>query len=251
MIKTIKVDKVNYFADNKTKDRIPVYSEENPNLVFYMKMEDKSSLIVPRDKISLKYGGQISFDYDGDRYFVDDGYRDTLIKAGYLVFKDYDNRENHITDPEEGLALRNDIRDVIAYGLAKVPEVPFKSLETEENWTNSEISTKFRDEQSNFEYTVIISTVNSIVNKNQQRKLNELPFYPFDKNMDKYGTFYISVFCKKITLDKVDLRTKYDVANEYIKGLLNGINSKKSLNGDQFHFVSLPIKRKLINWKGI
>lgn len=246
MIKTIKVDKVNYFADSETKDRIPIYLEGNPNLVFYMKMEDKSSLIVPGDKISLKYGGQISFDYNGDRYFVDDGYRDTLIKAGYLVYNDYDNPDNHITDPDFGLNLRNEIRDTIDQNLSNL-DVKI----TEMNWTNSDISFKFQDEKGIFEYTVYISTVNSIVNKNQQRKLNELPFYPFDKNMDKYGTFYISVFCKKMTLFKVDLKTKYDLPNQFIKDLVNQMNSSVNDDGNEFHFVSLPIKRKLINWKGI
>lgn len=251
MIKTVKVDKFNYFAKDKdSKIRIQKYDpKEYPNLVFLTRLEDHSLLIVPADKINQRCGGQISFEYGNDKYFIDDGYRDNLVRAGYIVLNDYDLVENHINDINLGINIRDKIKEVAVRSLEKLEENElffFNDFQEQP----SEIHATFMNQEKTLWYTVYINTVNSIVNKNQQRKANQLPFYPFDKKMDKYGTFYISIFCERISEKPIDSKSKYENATEFIAKLIEQMN-RSAANSDQYRFSILPIKRKLINWKGI
>lgn len=253
LTKLIKTDRFNYFCTKDMKNRIAAYDEKNKDMVFVMSMPDYSKLIVLANKISIRYGGQIGFEYDGDLYYIDDGYRDTLIKSGYIVYDDYDEISNHINDTAKGTKLRAMIKDIINLSLRdKVYDDSFEANKTKISCSGNEISYMFETEY--FSYTVYLNTVNAIVNKNQQRKINNLPFYPFDKKMDKYGTYYVSVFCKKKTEDKLDAESansKYKIANDFIAKLMDVMNSKVD-DSHSFHFVSLFNKRrKLINWKGI
>ena len=56
------------------------------NNVFMMRCgEGKPKVQISLDKISIQPGGQIVFKWDGQKYIIDDGYRNKLIMAGYLT----------------------------------------------------------------------------------------------------------------------------------------------------------------------
>lgn len=61
-----------------------------------------------------------------------------------------------------------------------------------------------------------LDTINTIVTKNQDRKISGLPFYPFERNIDKYNSCYISAF----TNGEADEKLKADgVINELLEAI--------------------------------
>ena len=99
------------------------------------------------------------------------------------------------------------------------------------------------DEEDHFKYMIKFNTVNFIVNKNHIRKDNDLPFYPFTKSMDRYGTIYVSVFAQK-NFKVVNDPDKYSLPDAAIKELVFKL-------GKDYHFTSLPIKNRIIFWAGL
>jgi hypothetical protein len=226
-------------------------------------MEDGSSLMIEHDKIIKQYGGFYYFDYDEDRYMINDENNDILIRAGYIVLDNYDNI--FIEDKEEGLKIRNGIFDHIRNSIFNnilgeedeslknkndifdnIRNSIFKELDNNKYSIDNKEKTKIKIIFLNgsFKYTVYINTINNIVNKNQNRKANNLPFYPFNKNMDKYGTLYCSIFCEKQVFDNVDNHLSYKLADEFISEFINILNADTP---SKYHFSPLIIKRRLIN----
>jgi hypothetical protein len=238
MVKNVKVNNgSNYYFDTSTNDVVKKFDPNNKNHALVVKMEDGSSLMIEHDKIIKQYGGFYYFDYDEDRYMINDENNDILIRAGYIVLDNYDNI--FIEDKEEGLKIRNDIFDNIRNSI-------FKELDNNKYSIDNKEKTKIKIIFLNgsFKYTVYINTINNIVNKNQNRKANNLPFYPFNKNMDKYGTLYCSIFCEKQVFDNVDNHLSYKLADEFISEFINILNADTP---SKYHFSPLIIKRRLIN----
>jgi hypothetical protein len=237
MVKIVKLDKHNnYLIDVESNTIVDKYDSTNPNIQLVMKLDDDSILKVDADKIKTEYGNQIVVNYNDDKYIIDDGYQNILIKAGYIVYKDYD--VTNITDKDEGIKLRDEL-------LSKLDNVIGNLYDDViiDNSGNSEFS--FNITSDNHEYTIIIETVNSIVSKNQQRKYNSLSFYPFLKSMDKYRTLYISIFARK--MNKVTNESdneKFRRADSIIKDIVNEA-------GPDFHYNNQIIKRRVIYQKGL
>lgn len=240
MIKLIKIDgKDNFFIDKISEQKLEKYDPDNPNLFLCVKMPDNSKLYIESFKIAANYGGQISFDYGDDKYIIDDGYQDILIRAGYIVMNEYD--VNHEYNQEAGLKIRENIfldldealskmysNGKLSYEPAGVPMIKFESL--------------------GFKFTIYFDTISRIVNKNQQRKINKLPFYPFDKSMDKYGTIFVSVFCQRV--DKsANNNDKYRIADELIGDIIKEMNNGN--DSDLYHFNMSLIRKRIVNWNGI
>lgn len=241
MINTIKLDgRDNYFIDNDTGEIIDRY-DSSKNLGLHIKLGD-SILIVDRSKIIQGYGGIVSVEYDPYKFIIDDGYYNLLIKAGYIVYQNYDNEKEY--NPVKGKVIRdeivNDIRKILP-GLS----LKYNSKESTDNFSfkDSESMITIGDESDHFSYIIKFNTVGNIVNKNHGRKENDLTFYPFNKSMDKFGCIYVSVFCQKNHKCK-NFADKYELPDLVIKDLVQKL-------GNKYHYTSLPVKGQIVYCPGL
>lgn len=240
--KLIKLDQKNNFLFNsKTDEFVDKYDHENPDLKLVIKLDDDSILTVNAEKIKIGYGNQIVVDYNDTRFIIDDGYQDILIKAGYIVYMNYDTE--NILDREVGIEVRDDIHSRVVDSITNVLLNDLNVSYDTDNNSNDSTLIFIKD---NYQYTVVVDTINSIVSKNQERRDNSLPFYPFTKDMDKYGAMYISIFAKKIAKIENDVaNTKYKTADELIKNIILKV-------GPEYHYVNQRITKRLIRTpKGI
>ena len=245
MIKIIKMDnKQNYFIDKNTHEKIEKYDPDIESLALVTRLEDGSRLNVESSQIHQQYGGSIYFDYLEDRYLIDDNYQDILIRAGYVVLNDYDRKQEN--NKSIGLEIRNLLMQKIKNATYKIDTSDYDEYVTKLPNIN-EVKIVF--EKEGYKFTIFFNTVNNIVNKNQQRKLNQLPFYPFSKDMDKYGTVYISIFCQKMEVGEFG-NVKYEIAEKFISDFIR-ILSKEDDSNDQFHYVPLMVKKRIINSEGL
>jgi hypothetical protein len=229
MTKTIKLDKVhNYFIDTKTGVILDSYDPYNPNIELVLNLED-SCLKVSSTNIKQQYGGDIIVQYNNDKHIIDDYHQNTLIKCGYIVYQNYDLER--ILDYKVGCKIKSIIMDDIIENTKDVLYDHNIDIDIHDN------EFRINDKESNYLYTVRFSTVNDIVNKNHMRKDNNLSFYPFNKSMDKFGSIYLSIFAKNNAEE--DSKAKYNLPNTFIRELINNL-------GDDYHYVSLPIKSKIL-----
>lgn len=242
MVKTVKLDKCeNYLIDTATNELLDRYDPNNRNLQLVIKL-DNSELIVEADKINIEYGNLITVKFGDTKYIIDDGYQNMLVKSGYIVYKDYD--EKNIMDRNEGLATRDfvmtSVRDTI------------DDMLRDYNINNDDI-TRYEYPVANefcmgdkfYQYYIVLDTVNSIVNKNQLRKDNSLAFYPFDKRMDKFGTIYVSIFVERVAEDLSEMQeNKFTRCDNIIKDLISRL-------GPNYHFITQQIKRRVVKAKGL
>ena len=237
MIKLIKTGKYNFFRDKNTGEIIYEYDPDNKDLEMIIKMEDGSILHIDSSEIKIEYGGQISFDYNGDKYTIDDGFRDIMISSGYIIMDDYDSRME--LEKEKGVEIRKHIMDVTESALDSMKDIDLLSQAiVDETKNNKTICFS----HGGFTFTVSIDIVNNIVNKNQQRKINKLAYYPFKKGMDKYGTLYLSIFAKR--QDKnISANKKYDIASKFVEELISKMNDIDT--DHQYHFESISITRRI------
>ncbi len=231
MIFTVKLDKDNYFLDKETGEIVESYDSSNKNLQLRLKLND-SILIVDNDSIIQEYGGQISVQHLDNKYIIDDGYQDVLVKCGYIVYKNYDTER--ITNVSYGVDLRESLLDKIKTTM----ETLYKDFEINTSANEVLLSTI----SGNYSYKFRFNTISDIVTKNYKRKDNSLTYYPFDKSMDKYGAIHVSIFVQK--LGKGDDINKYDIPNETIKNLVKEL-------GLEYHYVALPIKGRVLYWPGL
>lgn len=239
MVKVLKIDNINNYLVNETGDLAYIW---DPNCKLYTKLEDGSILMVDSSQIRQQYGGTIFFDYENDKYIIDDGYQDALIRAGYIVLNEYSSK--NIFDKEKGMEVRGKL-------FSYVGNVLLNNYTNQDNVCieikdNQEIKLTF--EKSDYKFTVSIDTINNIVTKNQKRKLNTLPYYPYAKEMDKYGTLYLSIFAKKIDIFAED-RDKYKIAEDFMADLVNLLN--KESTHDRYRIEKLLTKKKILNWKDL
>lgn len=243
MVQTIKLDNINnYIIDKDTQEVIERYDPSNKNVELFIKLPD-STLRVDGDQITEQFGGNIVFKYGNDKYIINDGYQDTMIKCGYIVYKQYDQEKE--PNKSKGVEIQ---RQIISSIRALLPDLVKKYN------TNNEIGvivnngneTEFiigSSNENHYTYTIKISTINYIVKRNQIRKDNDLQFYPFSKSMDRYGTLYLSVFAKKNYKAKND-PDKYSLIDSMIKELVSEL-------GKDYHYVSMPNKGRIINYPGL
>lgn len=236
MIKLIKTGKSNFFRNKNTGEIIYEYDPQNEDLEMVIKMDDGSTLVIDSSEIKVEYGGQISFEYDGNKYSIDDGYRDILIHAGYIVMDDYDVCNQ--LDKDLGAEIRKHLLDVAKSALNVMEDSEVLS-DREESKGNTIIF-----HYAGFKFTVSIDFINTIVNKNQERKINKLPYYPFTKGMDKYGTLYLSIFCKREN-PKISANKKYDVSTNFVENLIDEMNNFDS--DHHYHFDVVNINKRIYN----
>ena len=140
---------------------------------FQFRLSDGSLLEIPIEKCVKLTGGYYKTEYDGEEYIFDDGNRYESVLLGYLVYHNYDTES--ISDREEGLELRNRLYDEI--------------VNKYRIYTNTKEIVK-----DDLDFVLCIDKIGSIVTKNQNRKEEGKKVFPYIKSMDKYGTFYVSIF---------------------------------------------------------
>lgn len=250
MIKTIKLDgKDNYLFDINTGDIVYRYDDDR-DLQLVLTLDD-SVLNISKKKISRQFDGQIIVQHNNDRYIIDDGYYNTLIKSGYIVYNAYDEINIDPNFKEHGITLRDGIIKQLRQVIMEInkeynfidgtaPEKP--TMEVSGNKTILKIDS----ENGDFSYTFVFDSINNMVNKNQGRKENDLTFYPFKKSMDRYGTIYLSVFCQKNRhIEDNTPKKKYIVPDSIIREIIKKLNEI-----DQYHYVSNQVKRRVVYCKG-
>jgi len=152
-------------------------------------------------------------DTNGSTFVIDDGYRNSMIRAGYFVYKNYD--EQKIIDRDEGNKIHDNILSIIRYGIEKAfPEIMTKY--------DSDI---YELDEDGYRFTIGIYSNIDIVKKNQERKINGLQFYPFDKRMDNYGTLYITIYCQRLEENNKNKNTV--IADYILKNIIENTNDIK------------------------
>lgn len=244
MEKVIKLGPKAYLVDTTTDEVVYRY-DPNKSLEFRMEMDDGSMVRVNSSNIHEKYGGQIVFNMDDNTYVLDDGFQDVLTSAGYIVYANFDTEQE--TNKDAGFAAREAIYSDILSCLNKIRDEE-ENLDMEfTRHAGKNIEFAFR--KGGFDFTVYIDTVNNIVTKNQERKLNGLAFYPFDKSVDKYNAYYVSIFAKRID-EHSNNGEKYNLADAFIADLIQHLNESDNMPLD-YHYKSLNIKRRILKYKGI
>lgn len=244
MIKTVRLDgRKAYFCNKDTGEIIYKYDENNKDLKLVINLED-SVLEINQDKINRQYDGQIIVQHNDDRYIVDDGYNNSLIKAGYIVYSNYDEINIDPMDKEFGISLRDQIiMEIRKVCIECSPEFEFDTID----YNGLKTVLHLNDINNDYSYTIIIDTVNNIVNRNQSRKENSLTYYPFMKNMDKYGTMYLSIFCQKNHhIENNTPKKKYIIPDRFIVNLISKLNDISN-----YHYVSCRVNRRVVYCKGM
>ena len=222
---------------------IQKYDHSIPGVTFHLfdKKTGKEE-VIDSSSIYLEFGGSICFRKNGEKFIIDDGYRDVLVSAGYLVAENYDSVR--ILDKQLGSKTRTKIMNDIA-----------KCFEN--NYILSKSSSKITvlGESKCFSYTINFSTSSDIVYRNELRKENNIAVYPFNKNMDKYGTIYISIFAERKTdAPTVKSYTKEFDVQSIIATIVNSINDLKFEDSNEkfnYHYVAVPITKRIINCEGL
>jgi hypothetical protein len=246
-VKLIKTGKYNYFVskDDPT-ERLEKYDPTNAeNIGFVTRLPDGSLLNVDGSKIVEDYGGTISFEYDGVKYIIDDGYQNMLIKSGYIVMDSFDQIK--IFDKAAGEEIRAEnmerIRTAVReiFGYAHDGSIEITIMNSEE--------LRLIIKTDNFKFTFIFNTVHKLVNKNNSRKVNNLPFYPFNKNMDNWGTIYTSIFCQRIEKN-CEINDKYNYADDIISDIIYNMNENDDYE-NKYHYISNNVKHRINFCEGI
>lgn len=168
----------------------------------------------------------IAKDVNGSTYVVDDGYRNNITRAGYIVYNNYD--QEHIEDKDIGIDLHTKIKEFIRQAIYSIyPNIEFYTTD----FNQREL---YKFEKNGYRFTIVICDNIYIVKKNEERKINGLQFFPFDKNMDNYGTVYCAIYAQKIENTEENPRT---ISDNILKDIVNKI--------DNIKFVPMIIKQPL------
>ena len=140
--------------------------------------------------------------------------------VNYRNIKKHEALEKYCKKNRYGYAILDYDGDVKVFGYTD--SAPFEYADT------------YYLEKSGYRFTIKLYNNFQIVKINQDRKINGLQFYPFDKNMDNYGTLYVSIYCQKIK--------ETDIKNTTISdGILKHIIDST----EDIKFVSMDIKQPL------
>ena len=243
MVKLIKLDpsSESYIYSKSKNEKVLMLDYNNNDLMLHI--NDNGVIIeCEMDKVYKQYNGMYYIAGKNDKILIDDGYYDTLCRAGYIVLGDYDK----ITlTKEDGPEVMKKITDDVSYGIIKMVDngLP-EGMYLKESTDNS-----ITIESEYYVFSIFVDPILNIVTENQKRKLNDLPFYPYAKEFDKYGSLYIRAYVQLLSkrnekdiLDKGI--SKYTVVDELIKNLILSVNSLDVKN--DYHYEPLTIKKMII-----
>ena len=197
------------------------------------------------ENVSKQYNGLYYVFIGTDKYLLDDGYYNSLVKAGYIVLNDYNTLRLNTDEGEKVVeAFRHDIK----IGIMMLADECEESEDfTVNNFDDSSItvSTEY------YKYKIILNPITDIINNNQVRKLNDLPFYPYIKDMDKYGSMYIRTYAQlnpkyTETYTKAEGISKFSDIEILLRDLIISMNQANNNPKDNYHYEAVPIKKMII-----
>ena len=190
--------------------------------------------VIPADKISLSFGGRIVADVNGKLETIDYPYYCKLIKAGYVVYKNYD--KELIEDIDSGVEIRKLLKKETYNAIMKVlDKMDYDFIyEVEEQTFTAIYEDKYR-------YVFFVENVDKIVKRNIARRDNNLKFYPYAKGIDKWGVMYLAIFAEPLNEESEEDSSslKYKFPNDLVKELIKTL-------GTDYHYLSLPIKSRIL-----
>ena len=231
----IRVNNHNYFYDRKENKKVEEYDPLNYNLEFVFDNEDGYVVHVDTNKIKVSKTG-ICFDFNGKTYIIDDNHQQVLAYAAYIINDKYQHTIE--SDPSKGLRNREEISNLINNMLdEEYSNIYFF------NKTSSSLN-RFADFRMrvNAEGKICCQTISNLVNSNKFRRDYDLPYYPYIRGIDKFNSFYISLWVTE-TRDTRGLKYK----SEFDLFLMEFI-SKLNQNNSMFSFSarSLDINSRII-----
>lgn len=179
--------------------------------------------------LTRTYGGLI-VSTDDSNLLVDDPYITKLYKAGYIVYKNYDKERSDFPASFTDKMYQK-------YSDALYSAADLATSHAPQWGGANEIWLQNENDFVIFRLNRVID----IVEMNKKRKDNDLTFYPFNKDMDKNATLYLSVFYK---------RKKKNAT--YPKALVDStIKESLIMIGADYHFSSMPVRGMVAKWEGI
>ena len=181
------------------------------------------------DDIFINYAGEIAAKIGEQIKIISDyPYYNKLIKAGYFVYKDYDRER--VEDPDMGVELRKEL-------FVRVMEKLYDTLKDLPDFEDISYDHEYRFSYSSCKYTIRLDSVSAMVNKNMDRKDNNLKYYPYDKNVDKYGCLYLRIYGQNTSEDSDDTKNRR-YASKIVKKTLSKMG--------EYHFKDLPIRTRIV-----
>ena len=214
----------------------------NKDNCYFIDNDTKSDKFIDSPELKLYYDGKIinvnfdtrtnvitGKDENGTTYVVDDGYRNTLIRAGYIVYRNYDEIQ---ADKSDGPQIKDQLISIIFNAIKKsYPEINVSDL----------FDNGYYFEKEGYRFNILLRNNIDIVNKNQERKINGLQFYPFDKRMDNYGTLYIMVYCQRISDQEPQIKSNI---------LVDNILANVIANSNDLKFVAMNLGNPIYYTRG-
>jgi hypothetical protein len=228
------------------------YDEFNDNLSLVFE-DDNKQMIIPAEDISLDQSGNIFFEIDDTKYIIDDGYRNILVKAGYIIAEGYDKEKftNEITGSED---LISRIRIDFSNALEKV-EALYEdgqmvmdedgNLRTKKDlYEISRTDHSFSITTRGWKENLVGCTISKMISINMDRKMNEQSYYPYDKDIDKYSALFIAVYGEKQKED-AESAARFKIPEGIIHKILKIMNEdQKDIN---YVFKCIECKRRVID----
>ena len=181
------------------------------------------------DDIFINYAGEIAAKIGEQIKIISDyPYYNKLIKAGYFVYKDYDRER--VEDPDMGVELRKEL-------FVRVMEKLYDTLKDLPDFEDISYDHEYRFSYSSCKYTIRLDSVSAMVNKNMDRKDNNLKYYPYDKNVDKYGCLYLRIYGQNTSEESDDTKNRR-YASKIVKKTLSKMG--------EYHFKDLPIRTRIV-----
>ena len=188
--------------------------------------------------------GEITFNFNGVDYIIDDNHQQQLVYAGYIIRDNYDNL--HQMDSKRGFYDREDLRDLIYGVLCDILEKNqnvFKNMNINFlSKDNLDISLHFSFDKTGCVGEINFSSISSIVSYNNAMKIKKLPFLPFIKSMDKYNTYYFSIFVKENGSEFVGSIDQFEM---FIDRVIYELNT---LDNHKYNVKICPIRQRVIRW---
>ena len=250
-LKTYK-DSCGFFANG---EKLEKYDPDNPDLYFIYE-EDNKQITVKSNKIHLDASGMITFSNGDIKYIIDDGYRDMLVKVGYIVADNYD--EEYLDDIILAEELQDHIRRQYSRALEYVERfyddgqrilddqgVPKSKTDVYRiSRTDHAFSITLRGWKEN----IVACPISKVIEVNVDRKNNNQPYYPYDKDINKYGALFLAVYAEK-QKEGADCYTRHKIPEGIIKNILKSMNT--NTDGIRYTFNSIDTRKKRVINNGI
>ena len=230
------------------------YDEFNDDLSLLFEDNNKQ-MIIPAEDIYLDQSGNICFEIQDTKYIIDDGYRNMLVKAGYIIAEGYDKEklENDITGSEDLLVK---IRTDFCNALEKIERhYEDGQMVLDENGTMKTKKELYAISRSDHSFSIttrgwkenlVGCPISKMISINMDRKMNKQSYYPYDKDIDKYSALFIAVYGEKQKED-AESSARFKIPEGIIRQILKIMNEDQTNKDINYIFKCIEVRRRVIN----